>query len=183
MNDTTVPTTGSVTVSHEGGVAVIGFDDGKANALGHDSIWDLLTALDDVEQAGADAVVIAGRPGHFSAGFDLKVMQAGADEAREMLRKGVDLFLRCYMFPRPVVAACTGHALAAGAIILMTCDLRVGARGEIIRILDVVVEGASMSQTLRSDFGSIIRQRGGKVSGLLEELRVKTASLKADAGN
>jgi ABC-type transporter MlaC component len=60
---------------------------------------------------------------------------------------------------------------------------RVGARGEIIKILDVVVEGASMSQTLRSDFGSIIRQRDGKVSGLLEELRVKTASLKADAGN
>ena len=130
MNDTTVPTIGSVTVSHEGGVAVIGFDDGKANALGHGSIRDLLTALDDVEQAGADAVVIAGRPGRFSAGFDLKVMQAGADEAREMLRKGVDLFLRCYMFPRPVVAACTGHALAAGAIILMSCDLRVGARGE-----------------------------------------------------
>jgi len=60
---------------------------------------------------------------------------------------------------------------------------RVGARGEIIKTLDVVVEGASMSQTLRSDFGSIIRQKGGKVSGLLEELRVKTASLKADAGN
>ena len=60
---------------------------------------------------------------------------------------------------------------------------RIGARGEIIKILDVVVEGASMSQTLRSDFGSIIRQKGGKVSGLLEELRVKTASLKADAGN
>ena len=60
---------------------------------------------------------------------------------------------------------------------------RVGARGEIIRILDVVVEGASMSQTLRSDFGSTIRQKGGKVSGLLEELRVKTASLKANAGN
>ena len=49
--------------------------------------------------------------------------------------------------------------------------------------IDVVVKGASMSQTLRSDFGSIIRQKGGRVSGLLEELRVKTASLKADAGN
>ncbi len=59
---------------------------------------------------------------------------------------------------------------------------RVGARGEIIKILDVVVEGASMSQTLRSDFVSTIRQKGGKVSGLLEELRVKTASLKASAG-
>ena len=47
----------------------------------------------------------------------------------------------------------------------------------------MVVEGASMSQTLRSDFGSIIRQKGGKVSGLLEELRVKTASLKGEAKN
>ena len=60
---------------------------------------------------------------------------------------------------------------------------RVGVRGEIIKILDVVVEGASMSQTLRSDFGSIIRQKGGRVSGLLEELRIKTASLKAEAKN
>ncbi len=59
---------------------------------------------------------------------------------------------------------------------------RIGARGEIIKILDVIVEGASMSQTLRSDFGSIIRQKGGKVSGLLEELRAKTASLMAGAG-
>lgn len=60
---------------------------------------------------------------------------------------------------------------------------RIGARGEIMKILDVIVEGASMSQTLRSDFGSIIRRKDGKVSGLLEELRIKTASLKAEAKN
>lgn len=60
---------------------------------------------------------------------------------------------------------------------------RVGIKGETIKILDVVVEGVSMSQTLRSDFGSIIRRKGGKVSGLLEELHVKTASLKAEAKN
>ena len=60
---------------------------------------------------------------------------------------------------------------------------RVGTRGETMKILDVVVEGASMSQTLRSDFGSIIRQKQGKVAGLLEELRVKTASLKAAKAN
>lgn len=56
---------------------------------------------------------------------------------------------------------------------------RVGAKGETFKVLDVIVEGASMSQTLRSDFGSIIRQKGGKVSGLIDELRLKTASLKA----
>ncbi len=54
-------------------------------------------------------------------------------------------------------------------------DWRVGQRKAGFKILDVVVEGTSMSQTMRSDFGSIIRQKGGKVSGLLEELRKKTA--------
>ncbi len=56
---------------------------------------------------------------------------------------------------------------------------RVRAYGDAMKILDVIVEGASMSQTLRSDFGSIIRQKGGKVSGLLDVLRVKTAALKS----
>jgi len=57
---------------------------------------------------------------------------------------------------------------------------RVRAYGEDMKILDVIVEGASMSQTLRSDFGSILRQKGGKVSGLIEVLQVKTASLKSE---
>jgi phospholipid transport system substrate-binding protein len=56
---------------------------------------------------------------------------------------------------------------------------RVGVRGETLKILDVIIEGASMSQTLRSDFGSIIRRNGGKVSGLIDELRLKTVALKA----
>lgn len=60
---------------------------------------------------------------------------------------------------------------------------RVGAKGEAMKVLDVVVEGASMSQTLRSDFGSIIRQKEGRVAGLLEELRLKTASLKQRTAN
>ena len=47
------------------------------------------------------------------------------------------------------------------------------------KIVDVVVEGTSMSRTLRSDFSSIIRQHGGEVAGLLQALREKTASLKS----
>jgi phospholipid transport system substrate-binding protein len=61
-------------------------------------------------------------------------------------------------------------------------DWRIGKRNSSHKILDVVVEGTSMSQTMRSDFGSIIRQKGGEVSGLLEVLREKTAALKKDAG-
>lgn len=60
---------------------------------------------------------------------------------------------------------------------------RVGSKNNSYKILDVVVEGASMSSTLRSDFASIVRRKGGKVAGLLEELRAKTAALKQAAEN
>ena len=61
-------------------------------------------------------------------------------------------------------------------------DWRVGRASDALKILDVVVEGTSMSQTLRSDFGSTIRRRGGTVEGLLEALREKTAELKKEDG-
>ena len=133
MSDETTPT--PVTIQYtdgptDAGVAVITMDGGKANALGHDLLGALLAALDEVDASGADAVVIVGRPGRFSAGFDLSVMKAGGNGPKEMLAAGVDVFLRIYQFPRPVVVACTGHAIAAGAIILMSSDLRVGTAGE-----------------------------------------------------
>jgi len=61
-------------------------------------------------------------------------------------------------------------------------DWRVARKGDLFKVVDVVVEGTSMSNTLRSDFGSIIRQRGGKVAGLLEALREKTLKLRKDDG-
>jgi enoyl-CoA hydratase len=133
MSDETTPT--PVTIQYtdgptDAGIAVITMDDGKANALGHDLLGALLAALDEADASGADAVVIAGRPGRFSAGFDLSVMKAGGTGPKEMLAAGVDVFLRIYQVPRPVIVACTGHAIAAGAIILMSSDLRVGTAGE-----------------------------------------------------
>ena len=62
-------------------------------------------------------------------------------------------------------------------------DWRVGTNGTIYKVLDVVVEGASMSSTMRSDFGSIIRQKNGKVSGLIDELKKKNRSLQAEMQN
>ena len=117
-----------VTTTADGDVAVITVDDGKANALGHGTIDALHAALDST--ADARAVVIAGRPGRFCAGFDLGVMQGGAaDAVRELLGRGAELAVRTYEHPQPVVAACTGHALAMGAIWLLAFDVRVGQTG------------------------------------------------------
>ncbi len=108
-----------------GGVAVLHIDDGKANALGYNLIEAFDAALDQAE-ADADAVAIFGRPGRFSAGFDLAVMKESAEAAQLLVGRGAELLLRLYGFPRPVVAGCTGHALAAGALLLLTCDERIG---------------------------------------------------------
>jgi enoyl-CoA hydratase len=85
-----------------------------------------------VEAADADesvrAVVVHGRDGRFSGGFDLGVM-SGTDfgEIIRIVADGGDLVRTLYGCGVPVVAACTGHALAAGALLLLGCDVRIGA--------------------------------------------------------
>jgi enoyl-CoA hydratase len=107
---------------------LISMDDGKANALGFDMLAQLGAALDEAEQA-AKVVVIAGRPGKFSAGFDLSVMSQGGDGMVQLLRAGAQLSRRLLNFPAPVVLAVSGHALAMGALVLLSADYRVGVHG------------------------------------------------------
>lgn len=111
-----------------GDVAVVDFDDGKANVLTHEVLGQLEDAL-DVAQADARALVIVGREGKFSAGFDLSVMTAGPDQARDLLARGARLGLRLFEFPIPVVLGVTGHALAMGGILLCCADVRIAGEG------------------------------------------------------
>jgi enoyl-CoA hydratase len=114
---------------NENGIAHISLDDGKVNALGSAAIAHANGELDRALDEDAAAVIISGRTGIFSAGFDLKELQSG-DAARESLRLGlIDLVLRIFTFDRPVVVGCTGHALAAGAALLLAADRRVGLDG------------------------------------------------------
>ncbi len=110
-------------------IAHIQLDDGKANALSFELMDALLEALDRAESE-ARALVLSGRAGRFSAGFDLKVMTAGMDAAIGMLRRGAQVYTRLYGFPRPVVMACTGHAVAGGSLMLLTGDRRLGVAGD-----------------------------------------------------
>lgn len=112
----------------DGPLAVLTLDDGKANAYSHDALRALADALDRAE-GEASGVLLVGRPGRFSAGFDLAVMTAGDEPMRALVTAGAELFLRVFTYPMPVVAACTGHALAAGAIMLLSADRRIGADG------------------------------------------------------
>ena len=117
---------GPVTTTIEDGVAVLRFDDGKANVLSFAAVDSFDAALDRAE-AEARAVCIVGREGKLCAGFDLGVMGAGPEEARDLVARGGRMLMRLYQHPQPVVVAVTGHALAAGALLVLSCDVRIGA--------------------------------------------------------
>ncbi len=111
-------------------IALIRMDDGKANAINFEMLTALNAALDKAE-ADAKAIVLAGRPGRFSGGFDLNAFATlGGEGVYKLLDAGAELLLRLYGGKLPVVAACTGHAIAMGVFILNACDTRVGTAGE-----------------------------------------------------
>ena len=118
-----------VTYRLEEPIATITMDDGVRNAL---SI-DMFAALDDaLDRAAADhaVVLLTGREGVFSAGFDLRTLGGGGPQAFQMVKTGFVLAQRILSFPAPVVVACTGHAIAMGAFLLLAGDYRIGAAGE-----------------------------------------------------
>lgn len=115
------------TLRHDGEVAIITFDDGKANAFSAAVVAHLEALVDQVEASDARALVLAGRPGRFSAGFALDEMTTDVTQMRALVVAGARWWLRIYGLGLPTVAACTGHALAGGALTLLSCDLRIAA--------------------------------------------------------
>jgi len=113
-------------------IAHVTIANGKANALSFEVLAGLDDALSRAEDAGeaeVGAMLISGAPGMLSGGFDLQVMRSGAEAAGRLVTDGGELFSRMYGSPVPVVVACTGHAIAAGALLLLGADARIGARG------------------------------------------------------
>jgi enoyl-CoA hydratase len=111
------------------GVARIAMDDGKVNALSIEMLRAVLDGFDRAEKDGA-VVVLTGREGYFSAGFDLKVFSERPEEIVEMLTLGARLSERILTFPTPVVVACGGHAIAAGTFAALAADVRIGVEGD-----------------------------------------------------
>jgi enoyl-CoA hydratase len=180
-------------VSYElqGNVAVIRLDDGKANALGY-ALMDALDAALDRAEREAAAVVLTGRKGRFSAGFDLAEMMGGVDKARALVSRGAGALLRLYALPQPLVIACSGHALAGGALVVLTGDVRVAARGAFRIGLNEVQIGMPVPvlamelarDRLRPDhltactlFANVVDPEGAVAAGYVDELADEGALL------
>ena len=118
------------TLKKEGNVSIITLDDGKANVFSPEMSQQIDECLDQVATEEG-CLVITGKEGMFSGGLDLKIIQSGdIERIQEMSSKAFKLLARIFSFPRPVIAACSGHAVALGTFLLCCCDYRIGVKGE-----------------------------------------------------
>jgi enoyl-CoA hydratase/carnithine racemase len=116
-----------VRVEEHGDVALVRVDRPPANALDQEMLSEVRAAADDLIGSGPGAVVLTGREGFFSAGVDLKLVPTlDADGQRTMVDGVNRLMAAWYSFPRPLVCAVNGHAIAGGMILALCGDYRVG---------------------------------------------------------
>ncbi len=123
--------------------AIIAINNGKANALSHEVINSLTKALKKAK-GEKRVVILTGKAGIFSGGFDLNVMKEGPDAAKALVNAGSELALKMATFPLPIIAACSGHAIAKGAFLLLACDYRIGVEGNFKIGLNEVMIGMTM---------------------------------------
>ncbi len=122
---------GRVSYAEQEGVASIWLDDGKVNVMSTAMLGDIASALDRAENNAGVVVLRSKRPGIFSAGFDLKIFAAGdAAKSLEMVKAGAELALRLMAFPLPTIGVMEGHAFPMGTFLLLSCDVRLGVRGQ-----------------------------------------------------
>jgi len=187
------------TLTSEDDISIITLDDGKANVFSPDMIQDVNECLDKVPLESG-ALIITGRQGMFSAGFDLKIISAGDMQATmDMSLSGFKLLSRLFSFPRPILAACSGHGIALGTFLLCCCDYRVGVKGDFmiganemrtnmvipIPILELINHRVSSSPKYIAILGAEMYSiENGIGAGLIDEVvdaenLMETAMLKA----
>lgn len=130
-------------------ISILTMDDGKVNPFSFETIAQFESCLDRVPQ-DKGALLIAGRPGIFSAGFDLRVVRGGSNALLlDLVERGVNLLIRVARFPRPVVLECHGHSVALGAFMMLAADYRLGAAGDFQIGLNEVRNGLPLPNCFR----------------------------------
>jgi enoyl-CoA hydratase len=120
----------AIHVEAAGNVAVVHLEHGKATTLDTEFCREITGTMDELQQSRFGAAVLTGAGGIFSAGVDLKRLHlGGAPYIAEFLPALSDALLSVFGFPRPVIAALNGHAIAGGAVLAAACDRRVLASG------------------------------------------------------
>ena len=129
-----------IELSHRGGIAVVKMIHGKANALDFEFCEALAAQFEALRGSDTRAVVLTGQGQMFSAGVNLiRLSEGGADYVRRFLPALHRLYDTVFFFPKPVVAAVNGHAIAGGCVLECCADKRIAADGGRIGVTELLV--------------------------------------------
>lgn len=119
-----------IELSHRGGIAILKMAHGRANALDIEFCEAAAAQFEALRGSASKAVVLTGQGPMFSAGVNLlRLSEAGAPYVRRFLPALHRLYDTVFFFPKPVVAAVNGHAIAGGCVLACCADKRIAARG------------------------------------------------------
>ena len=119
-------------VERRDAVDVLWLDRPPVNAADLDSLTDLADTVDRLVEESDRPLVLSGRGPVFSAGADLyRVVDGDGEYAAAFVAALVRAFTTLFTFPRPLVGAVNGHAIAGGAILSCCCDHSVCAGGRL----------------------------------------------------
>jgi enoyl-CoA hydratase len=118
-----------IEVEQRGSVAVLTMTHGKANALDIELCDAMVAQFNALHASPTEAIVLTGRGRIFSAGVDLiRLSEGGAPYVRRFLPALHRLYDAVFFFPKPVVAAINGHAIAGGCVLACCADRRIAAK-------------------------------------------------------
>ena len=119
-----------IELSDRGGIAIVKMNHGKANALDIEFCQAIAAQFEALRGSDTKAVVLTGQGEMFSAGVNLvRLSEGGAAYVRRFLPVLHRLYDTVFFFPKPVVAAVNGHAIAGGCVLECCADKRIATAG------------------------------------------------------
>lgn len=112
------------------GIVTLRLAHGKVSAFDIELCEGLARAFAEIGATEARAVIVTGSGSVFSGGVDLfRVLDGGSEYVERFYPEMVRMFLDLFTFPKPVIAAVNGHAIAGGAVLALAADYRIMASG------------------------------------------------------
>ena len=177
-----------LTLETRDGIAVLTFRSGKVNAMSPEFLAEAREALKAVTQASETRALIltGGESRFFSFGLDVARLLSFERAPMTLFLKDLNQLLETlYLFPKPVVAAVNGHAMAGGLLMALCADTRIGVEGDFsIGLSEVQLGIAAPAASLRilarrvgearareiAMTGTVYKPEGAREMGLLDEL-------------
>jgi enoyl-CoA hydratase len=169
-----------------GDVAILRMERGRANAIDIELCAAFSTELDNLQKQNVRSVVLTSKGSIFSAGVDLvRLVDGGRSYVEKFLPAFSEMVFKLFTFPRPVIAAINGHAIAGGFILACACDVRIMVEGTgqigmpellvgvplpsiVIEVLRFAVPTQHLAQL--AYFGRLVEPTEGLRLGMLEEV-------------